>query len=783
MPVILLRAFGVVMLAMFAVSGLAHSYNNAPFRIQQIKVKGTQRLSRGTVLSYLPVTVGDRMTQNRAAHSIKALYKTGLFKNVSLGRSGNTLIVNVTERPEIASFKLHGNKALSSKKLKKALKKQGLAQGRLFKRSLLHQLRQQLHQHYYANGYYNVKINTHVKKLTNNRVAINVKIDEGPVAAIKRINFIGNHKFSDSRLRSVFKLEQKKSWFGRIESHPLTFWKSHDHYSRQKLLGDLENLNSFYKNRGYLLFNVSSVQVSIAPDKKDVYITVNVDEGHKYKISSTKIAGKMIEPKASLKRLIGVHAGDTYSQKRVRNTANKISTSLANFGYAFANVKPLTKVNKKKHTVALTFLVKPGDRTYVNQISFTGNNKTTDQTLRRELRQFEGAPYSRRAVQRSRVRLQRLPYIKSVNLKKNKVAGSKHQVNLNYHVKERQAGKLQLGLGYSGAQGFLINGSVSNNNFRGTGNKVKFQAQTDSYERSVQGSFTDPYFTRNGVSQTISVFYRNTSSLVRRGSNFNLNSYGGSMTFQFPISEYSNVSLGFGAQENNINVNHNSSPRAKRFVRENGSKAFTYSVKAGWQRDTRNRTIFATSGTDLRVHASVKGPGSGLEYYKSSVKAKKYFGIGSWVPGLPKSLVLSVKGRVAQAGIWGKGTNVPPYANYFAGGSKSVRGFRNGGAGPQNKYNDPYGGQFLTTLQTNLILPTFLSSNNKSTRLMLFYDMGAAYKNVHHFSTGKLGKSAGVAFEWFTPFFGLLRVSYAAYVNGPPTYNKKRFQFSFGVGF
>ncbi|NNC23171.1 outer membrane protein assembly factor BamA [Salinisphaera sp. USBA-960] len=783
MPVLIIRALCAVLLALFAVGGWAQSLHTQPFRISKIEVNGVKRLSRGTVLTYLPVSVGDRMTTKRAARSIKSLYQTGLFGNVSLDRSGGRLIVDVEERPKIASFKLEGNKALSSDKLKKALKKQGLAQGRLFKRKLLDQLRQQLNQHYYANGYYSLKIDTKVKQLENNRVAIDVKVDEGPIAAIKKINFIGNNKFADDKLRSVFKLEQKKSWLGQLGAHPVTFWKSHDHYSRQKLLGDLESLTSFYKDRGYLRFNVSSVQVSIAPDKKDVYLTVNVDEGHKYKISDIKIAGQTIEPKASLQRLVGVQEGQTYSRKQVQDTAKQMTTSLANFGYAFADVKPLSKVDKEKHTVALTFLVKPGDRTYVRQIGFTGNKKTTDQTLRRELRQFEGAPYSRRAVQRSRVRLQRLPYIKTVKLNKNKKVGAKDQVDLDYKLKERAAGKLQVGLGYSGNEGFLINGSVSNNNFRGTGNKVKFKAQTNSYQRSIRGSWTDPYFTRNGVSQTVSAFYRQTDSLVRRGSDFNLDSFGASDIFRFPISEYSNIKFGFGAQQNNIDVGNGTSSRVRRFVRENGTDATTYSLKAGWQRDTRNRTVFATKGSNLQIDASVKGPGSDLEYYSSSLKAKKFFAIGSALPVVPDGLVFSVKGRVAQTDIWGKGTDVPPYANYFAGGPKSIRGFESGGAGPQNEYGDAYGGQFLTTLQSNLILPTFLPSNGKSTRFMLFYDMGAAYKDVGHYDSGKMRKSAGVAFEWFTPFFGLLRVSYAGYVDGQERDDKKRFQFSFGVGF
>lgn len=779
----LIRALGVALLAFYAVSGWSQPYSSQTFRIQNIEVQGVQRLSAGTILTYLPVSVGDRMTPERAARAIKSLYETGLFQDVSLDRSGGTLIVEVEERPKIASFTLSGNEAIPSKKLKKALKKQGLAAGQLFKRSLLDRLKQQLHQFYYGNGYYSVQIDTGVDQLSNNRVAIDVEIDEGPVASIERINIIGNDAFSDERLRELFSLEVDKSWLGLFVAHPFTFWKSHDQYSRQKLLGDLESLSSFYKDRGYVQFSVTSVQVSIGPNKEDVYITVNVEEGAQYKVGRIDIAGRTIEPEASLRRLVEVEKGETYSRQEVQKTTDNISAELANLGYAFANVKPLTKLNEQKHKVALTFLVKPGDRTYVREIGFQGNSKTADQTLRRELRQFEDAPYSRRAVQRSRVRLQRLRFIKSVKVKKDKVANADDLIDLEFKLKERPAGKFQVGVGYSGNAGFLVNGSVSNSNFLGTGNTVSLSAQTTSYQRRVSASWTDPYVTRSGVSRTISGFYRKTDSLVYSGSDFNLDSYGASILYALPISEYSNVSLGFGAEMNSIDITDDTSQLVKDFVNENGTDAFTYSLRLGWQRDTRNRTIFATKGSNIQANLSFKGPGSDLEYYNADIRAKKFFPVGSWLPVLSDAFVFSVEGRVAQTAIWGAGTDVPPYANYFAGGPKSIRGFESGGAGPQNEFGDPFGGQFLTALQTNLVIPTFLPTGGKSTRLVLFYDMGAGYKNYHHFDVGDLRKSAGIAFQWFTPFFGLLRVSYAAWIDSQARDDTKRFQFSFGIGF
>lgn len=776
------RAAGALLI-MYAAGAWAQSYD---FQIGNIKVEGVQRLEPGTVLTYLPVSVGDQMTEARAQQSIRALYDSGLFENVALDRRGSTLIVNVSERPEIASFKIEGNKAIGGDKLKEALKKQGLAQGELYKRSLVDSLQQELRRQYYANGYYSVKIDTNVKDLGNNRVAIDIKVKEGPIASIKDINIIGNHQFSDDQLKNVFKLKSHKAFY----THPLTFWKHPDRYSREKLVGDLESLNSFYQNRGYIRFNVSSVQVSLSPDKKNVFLTINVDEGSQYKIKDYKFAGDMVVPEATLQRLVKVKDGEIFSRQKVQDSTDAISSGMADFGYAFADVKPLTKIDDDDKTVDLTFFVNPGKRTYVRNIVFDGNAKTNDQTLRREMRQFEGAPYSRRAVRRSRTRLARLPFMQDVQVNTKKVPGSDDLVDVDYDVTERAAGQINAGIGYSDSEGFLINGGVKHTNFRGTGDTIQINAQTNDYAKSVSGSFTNPYFTPEGVSRTISGFYRKTDQLIRTGSSFDLDSVGGAMTFNFPITEYSSVRAGLGVENNKIqsaynrNGSYNVSDQVADFIRHNGRSATTYELRTGFDRDTRNRTYFATRGSDTRLLFNIKGPGSDLEYYKASLEHKRYLRVGSWIPKLSDKVVLQIDGKVGQTAIWGKGSDVPPYDNFFGGGAQSVRGFENGGLGPQDSYDNPYGGQFLTTLQTDLVIPTFLKSDNKTTRLSLFYDMGNVYEKASDFDASEMGKSAGVAFDWFTPFFGLLRVSYAAYVDkARPTDETNRFQFSFGANF
>lgn len=781
MPGFLKRTACALML-MYAAGAWAQSYD---FQIANIQVQGVQRLEAGTVLTYLPISVGDRMNESRAQQSIRALYDSGLFENVSLDRSGSTLIVNVSERPQIATFKLEGNKALGGDKLKDALKEQGLAQGELYKRSLLDSLQQELRRQYYANGYYSVKIDTNVTDLKNNRVGIDIKVTEGPIASIKDINIIGNNKFSDDDLKSVFNLKAHRPFY----THPLTFWKKPDKYSREKLVGDLESLNSFYKDRGYIRFDVTSVQVSLSPDKRNVFLTVNVDEGPQYRIADYKFAGDMIVPEATLQRLVKVKPGEVFSRGEVNESSDAISSGLADFGYAFANVDPLTKVDDDAKTVDLTFFVDPGKRTYVRQIVFNGNEKTNDETLRREMRQFEGAPYSRRAVQRSRTRLARLPFMQDVTVDTKKVPGVDDLVDIDYGLTERAAGQIQFGVGFSDAEGFLINGTIKHTNFRGTGDTVQVSAQTNSYAKSISGSFTNPYYTDEGVSRTFSAFYRKTNELIRSGSDFDLNSIGGAMTYNFPITEYSTIRAGIGVENNEITSSVDRDGRqvlsdeVSDFIDENGKSATTYELRTGWERDTRNKTFFATRGSLTSVNFNIKGPGSDLEYYNASLQHERYFRVGSWIPKLSDKVVLEMNGRVGQTDIWGKGSDVPPYDNFFGGGAKSVRGFDNGGVGPRDSFDNPYGGQFLTTLQSDLVIPTFLASDNKTTRFSLFYDIGSVYERAKDFDASELRKSAGVAFDWFTPFFGLLRVSYAGYVDDQPNDDVSRFQFSFGASF
>lgn len=777
MPSNLLRVSCAVLLLCFA--NLAWGFS--AFRVAAIEVDGLQRLEAGTVLTYLPLSAGDEIDTGGAERAIRSLYDTGLFEDVSLAREGDKLIVKVRERPEIASFNIQGNKAIGGDDLKESLKKQGLAEGELYKRSLLDQLQLELRRQYYANGFYAVKIETEVTQLPQNRVDIQIQVNEGETATIKDINIVGNTAFDDSQLLKQFQLHMHKSAI----LHPVAAFRKKDRYSREKLLGDLETLNSFYQDRGYLTFNVTSIQVSLSPNKRDIFITINVHEGQPYTVSDIHIAGEMIVPETSLRRLVSVRKGETFSRQQVTATSNRISSGLADFGYAFSDVDPLTKLNEDDHTVELTFFVEPGKRAYVRRIAFTGNDKTNDETLRREMRQFEGATFSRRAVERSRTRLARLPYVQDAQVDSAPVPGSEDLVDVTYKVAERAAGTLQLGVGFSGSQGFLINGSITHSNFRGTGDSVSLRAETNNFARTISASWTDPYFTEDGVSRTVAAFYRNTDQVIRFGSGFDLNSIGGSVTFGLPVSEFSSVRLGGGIQKNEITtriIPGLVSDQLARFVSDNGTDFLTYELRTGWARDTRNRTFFATRGNSTSISFDIKLPGSDLEYYTTTFRQQSLFPIGAWSGFLSKKIVLDSNLRIADAVNYGKGSDVPPYDNFFAGGARTVRGFKDGYLGPRDSFNNPFGGQFLTTLQNDLVIPTFLESDNKSTRLSLFYDIGNVFYAADRFSFNELRSSAGVAVDWFTPFFGLLRVSYAVYVDSKTGDNEDRFQFSFGVG-
>jgi outer membrane protein insertion porin family len=740
------------------------------FTIKEIRAEGLERLDIGTVLTYLPLSVGDEVNSQTSKQAMRALYGSGLFEDVRLESDGNTLVIYVKERPAIASFKIEGNDKIGGDELKDSLKNLGLVEGELFKRELLDGVEQELQRQYFANGFYDVKIDTTVEEQPNNRVDLKIDVTEGKVTKIHDINIIGNKAFTKEELLSAFKLSKSNPW---------DFFQKSDRYSKQQLSGDLESLSSYYQDRGYLKFNVSSVQVQLSPDKQDIYITANVEEGDVYKVKETRFSGDTILQSDFLRIFLSIKAGQTFSRKEATESANRIEAALSDVGYAFAKVTPLPDVEEDGKLVSINFYVEPGKRTYVRRINFSGHGKTHDETLRREMRQLEAAPFSKSAVERSRVRLARLPFVEEAEVDTQPVPGTDDLVDVNFKIKERPPGSVQFGVGFSGSQGFLVTGSITHTNFLGTGNRVSLEVDNNSVARTFSASWTDPYFTQDGISQTVSIFYRKADSVIRFSSGFNTNTIGANLTYGIPLSEYSALRAGFGFEQTAVDTFANStSDEVLEFVTDNGTRYTNFEARTGITRDTRNRTFFATRGSLQSVAVDAKVPGSDLEFFTVTYRGEQF------IP-LPFKFFIDFNGNISAASDYGNNKNgVPPWEHFFAGGSRTVRGYRDGSLGPRDHpFDDSYGGRFRTTAQTELVIPTPFESDQKSTRISLFYDAGQVYKSISAFEADEIRTSAGIAFQWFTPFLGLLDLSYAWPLNDKPGDRTDGFQINFGTGF
>lgn len=738
------------------------------FSIGAIRADGLNRLEEGTVLSYLPLVPGDQVNEQTARQAIRALYDSGLFQDVQLARDGNTLVVSVVERPQIISFTIDGNDKVGGDELMESLRKMGLAAGELFKRPLLDQVEQELRRQYYANGYYDVEITSTVTEEVNNRVIIKIDVVEGPVTKIASINLLGNTVFDTGTLLDQFKLEA-------------TNWKPFqrtNRYSKQQLMGDLESLQSYYQDRGYLRFNVDGIQVQLTPDKRSIYITVNIEEGEVYTIDDVRFSGETVLHELFLQAMTFTRAGQIFSRRAATESADRIEMALSDAGYAFAEVTPVPEVDEEARTVSLNYRIDPGKRVYVRRIVFSGNSSTNDETLRREMRQLEAAPFSKSAVERSRVRLERLAFMESVEVDTRPVPGSDDLVDVVFSMRERPPGAVQLGVGFSGAQGFLVTGSVTHANFLGTGNRVALTLDNNSYARQIDFSWTDPYFTEDGISQTINTFYRKSDRIIRHSSGFSSNVIGLNLTYGIPLSEYTFLRAGFGVSETSIETFANaSSDEVLQFVQENGSRFTAYQLRTGLSRDTRNRTLFANRGSLYQLNADIVVPGSDLRYFSASFHTQNYIPI--W-----RRFFIEFNSSLGYVDSYGKSSTVPPYENFFAGGSRTVRGYRDGTLGPRDTpFRSPYGGKLRTTAQTELIIPLPFAADGNSTRLSLFFDIGSVFAEPGDFEFNDLRQSAGVAFRWFTPFLGILNMSYAFPLNNEPGDETDRFQITFGTGF
>ncbi len=737
------------------------------FVVKDIRVDGLQRIAAGTVFNYLPIKVGDTLTEQKSQEAVRALFKTGFFRDVRLERDKNVLVVNVVERPSIAGIKIAGTKEMSEADLKKGLKEIGLAEGRVFNKSLLDRVEQELRQQYFARGYYAVTIRPTVTPLERNRVDINIEVAEGKVARIREINLVGNRLFPDKVLLKLFTLGPKP-WYAPFSSR--------DKYSKQTLAGDLERLRNFYQDQGFLEFNIDSTQVSITPDKEKIYITVNFAEGNKYTVTGFKLAGTFVVPEKELNDLVSVKAGGVFSRKEVTETTKKISDRLANDGYAFANVNAIPDVDKEKSRVSFTFFVDPGRRVYVRRINFSGNVATRDEVLRREMRQQEGGWYNAAKIQRSRVRLQRLGFFDDVNVETPAVPGVADQVDVNVNVKERPTGNLMLGVGYSDTNGLLLNASVTQSNLFGTGKELTFSFDNSRSTTNFNVRYVNPYYTQDGVSRGFNVYSSTINAAAANIASYSVDSQGVGVFFGIPLSEENRIDIGADVEKIDLHTNTSSAQIAQDFVAKHGPSNTVLKTTLGWSHDTLDSLLLPTSGSLQSFSAELSVPGTDIQYYKLNYLAGRYW-------SLSETYTFKVKTELGYGNSYGKTETLPFYKNFFAGGSGTVRGYSSRSLGPRDSLppNDPIGGNRRVLANMELLFPLPGSSrDNKSMRLSLFVDGGMVYGPNERLDLGQLRYSSGLAFNWFSPV-GPLSFSYAIPLNDKPGDRTESFQFTLGV--
>jgi outer membrane protein insertion porin family len=735
------------------------------FVVRDIRVEGIQRIEAGTVFSYLPIRVGDTVTEAQVSEAIKALYATGFFKDVRLERDGDVLVVFVEERPAISQIDFIGVKEFEPDQLRESLKQVGLAESRIFDRALLERSEQELKRQYLSRGKYAVEISTTVTPLDRNRVAITFNVDEGGAAKIREINIIGNKAFTEKELLDQLQLTTP-GW--------LTWYTKDDQYSKQKLSGDLETLRSYYLDRGYIAFQIDSTQVSITPDKTGIYITINITEGDQYSVSEIGIEGNLVVPEEELRALIKIKSGEVFSRKELTESTKLMSDRLGNEGYAFANVNAAPKVDRDSRTVAFTFLVDPGRRVYVRRVNIYGNQRTRDEVIRRELRQLEGAWYSASAIAKSRERLNRLGYFKQVNVETPAVPGTTDQVDVSFTVEEIPTGSLLLGAGFSSSDGVVLSGSISQNNFLGTGNALSLQVNTGKVNTVYSLSFTQPFWTVDGISRGFDLYKRDVDSTSLDVGAFKTSSLGFNVRFGVPVTEIDTIFYGLGAEQTDITLFANSPLRYREFVREFGDSTLAIPATVAWSRDSRDNAIFPTAGSVQRASLEVAVPGGDLKYYRASYSQQ-------WFHPLTRTYTLSLRGELGYGDGY-TGQPLPFFKNYFAGGINSLRGYKTASLGPRDLQNEALGGNQLVTAGAEVYFPFPGLRDERSARMSVFLDTGAVYGNGALEGAEGFRYSTGIGVTWLSPV-GPLRFSIAYPLNKQEGDQTEAFQFQLGRTF
>ena len=791
-----MRNFVFALLALLPLSVFAAG----DFVVKDMRVEGLQRISEGTVFNYLPINIGDTIDSVRIGEAVRALYGQSLFDDIEMRRDGDTLVVVVKERPSIESFTIDGNKDIKTEDLMESLRGVGLARGRTFDRSVLDNVQMFLREQYYDRGKYGVEIKTDIIDRPNNTVAIKVDVKEGDRAKIRQVNIVGNKSFDEKDIREDFTLDTA-NW--------LSWIRQDDRYAKEALEGDLEILRSFYMDRGYADFRIESTQVAISPNKKDIFVTINVREGEVYTISEIKIVGEMVVPEEQLRGFVFAQPESVFNQNLLTRSAEFMQFRLGEEGYANAEIEPVPELDHDAKTAAVTFYVNPQNRVYVRNINFKGVNQVDDEVLRRELRQMEGAYLSNRLMDRSKILLQRLPYIEpGVDYRTSPVPGSPDLVDIDVDLTYRMPGQFSGGVGYSESQKLLLNGSVVHTNFLGTGNRVALELNSGRFQKRYSLSYTDPYRTIDGVRRTISINYRDLTQFTSASSDFSTTSAGATVDYGYPITEFQSLSFGLAYQHAELASSTNSTLQARQWVANNGNPFVedlgnglvftgtefdTFEAIVGWSYDSLNSSLFPTRGTRQQLFFSMAVPGSDVEYYQARYNFTKYFPLSQrWIISANAELGIT-------EGINGT-TATPPYKQFFGGGPQSVRGYKESYLGPRDSFGRPYGGNVLAAGQVELIIPLPEKFASQA-RASVFYDFGNVFSTGEVGFTDKLGTpldyspdfkelrtSVGIGVQWLAPL-GLFRFSYAYPLNEYKGNDRfygdevERFQFSIGQAF
>lgn len=764
-----IRYLPVMILGVYATSAFALE----PFVVKDIRVEGIQRTEAGTVFNYLPVKVGETMDDEKATQAIKSLYGTGFFKDVRIEADQGVLVILVQERAAISQINFNGNKSFPSDKMKEGLKQIGLAEGLIFDKSMLDRAEQEIKRQYLSQGKYGAIVKASTSPLERNRVAIRFDIEEGAISKIRNINVVGNQAFTTDQLREQFKLTTP-DW--------MTWWSKNDQYSKQKLTADLETLRSFYMNQGYLEFNIDSTQVSITPDKRDIYITVNITEGEKYTVTDVKVAGETIITEDEVRKLITLNSGETFSRQKITESSKAIGDRLGNDGYAFSNVNAIPDVNKEKHTVAFTFMVDPGRRVYVRRINLTGNTRTRDEVLRREMRQLESAWYGADKITRSKQRLERLQYFSDVNVETPAVPGTTDQVDLNVNVTEKSTGSIMFGAGLSSAEGVVLGVTINQNNFLGTGNRVAAQVNTGRINTIYSLSYTDPYFTPDGISRSFNVYRRDVDTSYLRTGTYKTSSYGAGVSFGMPLNERDSVSAGLTFDYTQVDLEASSPTRYKLYCGSQstlGCENNTLMLNLGWTHDTRDNVLFPNNGVLQRISTEVGLPGLDLQYYKLEYKH-------SWYKEINKSLTFMLNGEMGYGDTYGS-KDYPFFKNFYIGGVNSVRGYQTSAIGPREvdsvSGNDfAVGGTKRLLGNAEIYFPVPGMKDSKQLRLSTFLDAGSVYASSDPINLADLRYSTGLGISWYSPF-GPIKLVLAKALNAKDTDRTQILQFQLGSQF